>query len=468
MGNKIKFISSFLVIGSMLFLSGCGLRKSNKPSYQVNLEIWGLFDDSDVFREIFQNYRDLNKAVSEIEYRKLTPENYKKELIEAMAAGHGPDIFLIHNTWLPGMENLLAAAPSDVLSLQKFNADFVDVAAADFVDQEKIYAVPLSVDSIGLYYNKDIFNQAGISSPPRNWEDFITNARELTKFDSSGQIIQSGAAMGASKNINRASDVLSLLMLQNKTEMVNDGKNEANFAGLAQGAGGSVFPGENALSFYTQFARNGSSFYSWNNSTLHNSLDAFSEGTVAMMLNYSWQIETIKSKSPKLNFSVAPIPQLSGSQVVNFANYWGYGVAKSKGSSATGRSSVAVSNDIRVMEAWKFLKYLAAKPEGEMSITRNVAGKEVVTDSNFDPAESYLEKVKKPAARRDLIDSQKSDPMLGVFAQQNLIAKSWYQVDPEAVENIFLDMIDRVNRGQASASEAIKSAEAKVTQTMRK
>lgn len=467
MSNKIKFISSFLVIASLFFLSGCGLRKSDKPSYQVKLEVWGLFDDSDAFREIFQNYRNLNKAVSEIEYRKLAPENYKKELIEAMAAGQGPDIFLIHNTWVPGMEDVLVPAPFEALSLQKFNADFVDVAVADFVDQDKIYAVPLSVDSVGLYYNKDIFNQAGISSPPMNWEEFITDARELTKFDSLGQIVQSGAAIGTSRNINRASDIMSLLMLQNKTEMVNDGKNEANFAGLMQGEGGSVFPGENALNFYTQFARNGSSFYSWN-SKLHNSLDAFSEGTVAMMLNYSWQIETIKAKSPKLNFAVAPVPQLSGSKAVNFANYWGYGVAKSKGSSAAGKPSVTVSNNIRVLEAWKFLKYLTAKPEGEMSITRTVAGKEVVTNSNFDPAGSYLEKVKKPAARRDLIEAQKSDPMLGIFAQQNLIAKSWYQVDPEAVENIFLDMIDQVNRGQGSASEAIKSAESKVTQTMRK
>ena len=92
----------------------------------------------------------------------------------------------------------------------------------------------------------------------------------------------------------------------------------------------------------------------------------------------------------------------------------------------------------------------------------------MVTNSNFDPAADYLEKVKKPAARKDLIEIQKTDLTLGVFAMQNLFAKSWYQVDPEAVENIFLDTIEQVNRGQATLSEAIGSAEAKVTQTMRR
>lgn len=467
MVSKTKIIASFLVLVSVFFLSGCGLRKSTNPGYKIKLEVWGLFDDSDAFREIFQNYREANKEVADIEYKKLTPETYKKELVEALAAGQGPDIFLVQNTWILNMEDTLAPAPSDVISQQKFTADFVDVAANDFIDQGKIYAAPLSIDSLGLYYNKDIFNQAGITTPPKTWDDFIADAGKLTKFDSTGQITQSGTALGTARNINRASDILMLLMLQNGTKMINDNGKEATFASLAQSNGKSVFPGENALSFYTQFARNSSSYYSWN-PKLHYSLDAFSEGTVAMMLNYSWQTETIASKSPKLNFAVAPVPQLSNAPAVNYANYWGFGVAKTKGASNGKGSSSAVSNDVRITEAWKFLKYLTAKPEGNLQATRNVAGKEVVVNSDFDPAADYLEKVKKPAARRDLIETQKSDPILGVFAQQNLIAKSWRQNDPEAVENIFLDMIEQVNRGQASTSEAIDSAEAKVTQTMRK
>jgi len=79
-----------------------------------------------------------------------------------------------------------------------------------------------------------------------------------------------------------------------------------------------------------------------------------------------------------------------------------------------------------------------------------------------------LEKTKKPAARRDIIEIQKNDARIGVFAEQNLIAKNWYQADTEAIEAILAEMIDQVNRGQFTPGEAIKSASAKVSQLMGK
>jgi uncharacterized protein Yka (UPF0111/DUF47 family) len=83
-------------------------------------------------------------------------------------------------------------------------------------------------------------------------------------------------------------------------------------------------------------------------------------------------------------------------------------------------------------------------------------------DPNYDPAIAYLEKTRKPAARRDLIELQKTDPELGVFAKDNLIAKSWRQAQPEAVENIFAEMIDQVNRNQANVNDAIRTASQRV------
>ena len=50
------------------------------------------------------------------------------------------------------------------------------------------------------------------------------------------------------------------------------------------------------------------------------------------------------------------------------------------------------------------------------------------------------------------------------FAQQNLIAKSWYESDPDQIELILADMIDKVNRGQASSIDAIRNAVARINQ----
>ena len=190
---------------------------------------------------------------------------------------------------------------------------------------------------------------------------------------------------------------------------------------------------------------------------MHYSIDAFSEGTTAMMINYSWNIDTVSNKSPKLNFAIAPVPQFENKPVANVANYWGFVVAKNA-MAKTPPNTPTVSNDTRVKEAWEFLTYFGTKPDGTFSPVASGSGVGKTAGANFDPAVSFLLKTKQPAARRDLIELQKTDPRVGVFALGNLVAKSWKQKDSTAVESIFAEMIDNVNRGQTTVSDALKTA----------
>jgi ABC-type glycerol-3-phosphate transport system substrate-binding protein len=454
---KAILITAF--ISGLAVLSGCGCKDKNTVQYKINLEIWGFDDTSDTFNEIIGTYKKINPNITNIEYKKLAADSYRKELIDAMAAGQGPDIFVIHNTWLTGFSDKIATAPKEIINEQKLRKDFVDVVADDFLDQGQVWAVPLSVDSLGLYYNKDLFNAASITSPPKNWDDFVADAGILTKIDNVGEISRSGASLGTAYNINRSTDILNLMMLQNGTKMTEkDGSVSFDQAQIIDGK--TVSPGENALSFYTDFARAGSSKYTWNRN-MHYSIDAFSEGNLAMMFNYSWHIKTIENKSPKLNFAIAPIPQFTGSAPANYANYWAYGVAKNK---ANIKNSVNATNDNRVREAWKFLAFLAAKPEAPIQIQTSVAGTTRTTNSNYDPALVYANKTGKPAARRDIIEIQKADSKIGVFVNDNLIAKSWKQADSDAVELTFSEMIDQINRGQFTVREALQTAAKRVGQ----
>jgi ABC-type glycerol-3-phosphate transport system substrate-binding protein len=229
--------------------------------------------------------------------------------------------------------------------------------------------------------------------------------------------------------------------------------------------GQNVSPGKNALDLYTNFAKTGSLYYTWN-PDMHYSIDAFSEGTVAMMINYSWNMPTVESKSPKLNFAAAPIPQFNNGNKIDFASYWGFAVAKNKVPTSdpygNTKSATLATNDQRVAEAWKFLTYLTTKPDGTFTATGGTFGFTKATDPNFDPAASYLAKTGEPAARRDLIQSQLSDAKLGAFAAGNLIAKSWKESDPTSIESIFAQMIDSVNRGQATSYEALQTAAQRV------
>lgn len=465
---KQKSLLGLILVSFLFLLAGCGLKPAAPVRYSLELEVWGLFDDRDAYDSIFNLYTtQINTNVVKINYRKFTPDTYKKELVDALATGQGPDIFMINNTWLPIFGDKVLPAPAPVLDEKRFKENFVDVVSDDFLYKGQVYAAPLSMDTLALYYNTDLFNEAGIVSPPNTWDEFTADSKKITRVAAGNQITRSGAIMGTAYNINRPTDILSVLMLQSGTTMVDLARGIATFDSIVKNGNQDVSSGEDALNFYTQFAKNSSPMYAWN-SQLHYSLDAFAEGWAGMMLNYAWNVKTIQAKSPNLNFSVAPLPQLEGKQVVNYANYWAFAVSKNKNMDATAlkaKKLSAISNDTRVAEAWKLISFLTTKPYGTML---DAAKQKGAIGPDYDPTIEYLKKTFYPAARRDLIEMEKNDPHVGVFATQNLTAKSWYQADPEAVEAIFLNMIDEINKGKATVREAIKAAATRVTQLMQK
>jgi multiple sugar transport system substrate-binding protein len=367
-----------------------------------------------------------------------------------MAAGRGPDIFMIDNTWLPKHIDKIIPIPEtsqhsgeDAMTIKEFKDSFVDVAAQDFVyggtDEkgnalpERIYALPLFVDTLALYWNKDLFNSASISGPPANWDEFNEDVEKLTKKDESNNILISGASIGTVKNINRSSDILMMLMLQTGAEMIDFKTAQAIFDKPVVSGNKTFQPGLNSLQFFTNFADPSKKSYTWNNN-LDYSIDAFSQGKSAMMINYSFHIPTVKAKQPHLRFGVAPIPQPKDAQFdVTYPNYWGMTVSAS-----------ADAN--KQTYAWIFLKWLAGQPQ----------------------AQQYLDKTNRPTARRDLVDYQQSNLELGIFAKQSLSARSWYQVDNLAVSVIFDGMIDSVNNGQRDAAQAVIQAASQVSILMEK
>lgn len=421
-------VSLLVLLTFVLILRGLG----TKSTENVRLEFWGVFDDRAAFGPAIEKFQKLHPNIS-IVYKQLSYDEYERSIVDALAAGTGPDVLLIHNTWLAKHGDKLRPMPAKIkglsdplMTIKQYREMFVDVAARDFIKDDHIYAMPVYVDTLALYYNKDLFNSAAISRPPATWNEFNDDVERLTKFDASRNIVQSGAAIGTSRNVNRSTDILAALMIQSGTQMTNTDNDEATFAHSV----GNQPVGETALRYYTDFSRPTKEVYCWN-ANQHYSIDAFSEGTAAMMFNYSHQIDALRRKSLRLNFSVAPMPQLSDTDQRTYASYW---------------APAVTVGSAHPDEAWQFVAYLASQ-EG---------------------AVSYLNQTHRPAARRDIIDQQKSDPDLNVFAVQALTARSWYQADDSAIESIFADMIDDVNLGRASALDAIRNAESRVTVLMNK
>jgi len=430
---KIRKINLYTLVVPVFIFSLAAISFGCKPEAppEANLEFWGVFDDSDVYKELIDNFTAAYPHIK-IEYHKKTSSEYEKDLLEAMASGRGPDIFMLHHTWPSRYEDKIYAAPLELTTSKIVQDDFVDVVYDDFVTDGQVVALPLSVDTLALYYNKDLFNTAGIPQPPQTWREVLADVEKLTIKDERWNIIQAGAALGTARNINRSIDILSLLMIQSGAQMVevNEDKARVVFDQSINLNGEDFSPGQRALEFYTDFADPLKSVYTWN-TRMHYSIDAFYEGKAAMMFNYSYHLPTIRAKAPYLNFGITSMPQIATSTVIeiDYANYWGLAVSH---------------NSESPRAAWQFVTWL----------------------TNKENSQKYLELAKRPAARRDLILWQKSDSDLGVFAEQSLTSRSWYQKDSSAIETILADMVESVVLGNATISEAINKAAKQTTLLM--
>ena len=112
-----------------MLLSGCG--SSQISNYTVDLQVWGVFDDSDAYLPAFGTWQKINPFVGKIDYKKFAVDTYKQDLLNALAAGNGPDIFMIRNSWLPEFQDKVTPVPDGLVDARAFNDAFVDVASQD-------------------------------------------------------------------------------------------------------------------------------------------------------------------------------------------------------------------------------------------------------------------------------------------------------------------------------------------------
>lgn len=393
----LKFVLGGLVI-LLVILFGISLISSFfKPQTngKVTLTYWGLWEDSNVMQGVISDFERDHPNIS-VNYIKEDPKDYPQRLVTRITNGNGPDIFRFHNSWITPLKSLLLPLPSSVVDSTQLQKTYYPAVGQDLVKNGAVYGVPLEMDSLSLFVNKDIFDHAG-AKVPTTWDQFVTVAKALTVKDPSGKIKTSGAAMGTYGNVTHAPDIVSLLMLQNGADLTKlDKSQNAN----------------DAMVFYTSFAKGDNNVW---DSTLDDSLLAFERGEAAMYFGYSWDILAIKATSPQLNFAVYPVPHLPNRNMT-VASYWVEGVS---------------NKSAHQKEALEFMQYLAQK--------------ETVT--KLYTAEAKSRQFGELYARPDLADSIKTDPLLSPFVSQSQNAVSTFFIG----ETNYDDFNGRLNQYLANA-----------------
>ncbi len=469
--TKIKKATSILTLFSLLALGGTSCTKGGDIEAQrafqtITLDYWTVFNSPDDYNQVIANYQALHPNIR-INVQKFRFEEYEEKLLNALAEDRGPDIFSVHHTWLPEYRTKLFPLPSSTtlavqqvqgtvkkevvtsfrttrsLNQTQLRQQFVEQVYEDVVIDElaivdgepvfgepQIYGLPAAFDTMVLYYNRDLLDNAGISTPAVTWNEFQDHVSRLARFDSQKNILTAGAAIGTANNTPRAVDILSILMMQNGAVMEEDGlvqfhKFPPNLSGERN-----LPPGLQALEFYTSFGNQNRQNFTWDEDQI-DGFEAFLQGKTAYFFGYSYHDPQIKALAPQVNLGVTTLPIIQGNTPIYFANYWAESVSRKT------RNPDA---------AWDFIQYLTSA-EG---------------------ASAFLATTKKPTARRDLIPAQEEDPDLFVYASQALTSRSWYDgQDAAAMEGIMKDLITDTLAGVGDIDDLIELAAERVQQTYR-
>ncbi len=117
--------------------------------------------------------------VEALHYSKIVPL-----LITSSGAGQAPDVALIHSTRIPE-----AADAGAIIPIDKYVAEMPKADLDDFIlplDKTRykghLYSISAEHRLEGmLLYRKDLFEKAGISRPPRTWQELAEDSKRLTK-----------------------------------------------------------------------------------------------------------------------------------------------------------------------------------------------------------------------------------------------------------------------------------------------
>ena len=415
-------VFSFCIVLGVVFFAISANTNQNKSIGAVT--IWGTLD-REAFDRALRTVGDTEGSLINATYIEKDAATLDADLSEALASGTGPDLFLLEQDAILRHQSKIAFFPYSALPQQTFTSMYIDEAKL-YLTAEGALGLPLIVDPLVLYWNKDTLSMNGFAQPPSYWDEVFTMAEKISQKDASGGIIKSAIAFGEFENVLHAKDIVSALIMQAKGTVVSadsEGRVEATIDQNVSNA--SERPAISALRFYTTFANPAESVYSWNRSLPH-SRDAFAQGKAALYVGYASERALIQDLNPNLSSAVAPIPQIRDSaRSVTFGHM--YAVAKPR-----------TSNN----------------PAGADIIASILAGRAFGESLSFELA--------LPPVRRDVLAVGADGPMQ-VFYSAALIATAWLDPSSEDTDEIFKVMIESVGSGSSRISEAVDTADRYLT-----
>lgn len=395
-------------LGAMGVTSG-RLARSRAAAQDVDsLTFWVISpftDDEDApIYEALAQYEEETGVTINLE--SFPPASFRERLITTVRGGGGPDIASVDSAWVSGLAASEILVPIDE-RFAPIADQFFDgpIETGAYLDTQ--YAVPWYTNNVALYWNKTMFQEAGLDGPPETWDQLVEFGKQLTKDDQYGLMLGTGGF---------GPFLWFPFAWQNGATLISDDGTEAVFASPE---------GIEAWEFYASlYLDEGivpedikSAQESWDQY-----FAPFIQERAAMMMTGDWGIRPIREGNPDLDFGIAPLPV--GNEAATVIG--GYDLAIPVGSE-------------KQDAAWAFLEWFTAQEQ-----------------------ERILQGYNRIPARKSILDSEyaSADPFTQVFIEQAAVGRAratvpeWSSIE----DQILADAWTAVVLGQATPAEALTEA----------
>jgi multiple sugar transport system substrate-binding protein len=323
-----------------LMMTGCSSEGSSggneKDGDKVTLRIgtWEGGDGQSMQQKIADEYMAKNPDVKIV--IESVPDQYGTKLLTQIAAGDAPDIFQIGDgdirTFMEkgALEELTPFVDGkNGIKEEDYYENVLSVGKID----DKLYTMPKDYSTLAVFYNKSLFDKAGVPYPEAGWtwDDFYDISKKLTKKED-GKIVQWGTRLGGAEQ-----RFLTPLLYSYEGSVISEDGTKIDGQLNSEGS-------KTALNLYHDMYFKDKVAPSTSDTEAFKGVDLFSAGKVAMNLMGRWPVTDYKA-NPDLKFGTVELPQGPNGEV-NSIFYAGYGLySKSEHKEA----------------AWDYLKFLTGK-----------------------------------------------------------------------------------------------------------
>ena len=287
------------------------------------LEIWHYFADSEGMEYVIEEYNQNNSI--KVNSRYIHVSELGNQLTRAILMNDTPDMVILSSDMIARFaSNGSLANLNKFASNWEYKSKFYDEAWESGKYNDNLYAIPQNINTLAIFYNKDLFKRNGLETPPQNWKELVEYSRIIT--DKKDKVY--GFSFSAPKN-EQLSFQMAPFLWQSGADFYNLNNKKAY----------------SAINLWKKMIDQSYTPKSVLNPPQYELAVNFSSGNIGMMVNGPWSIGVLEDANFEYGVFKMPV-----NKKVN------------KPYSVLGGESIAILNNSDMKkESWKFIKFFLNK-----------------------------------------------------------------------------------------------------------